>query len=146
MGKSLTMSLAHDKTGTLWQSFMPRRNEITNRLSADLYSLQVYDASYFVEFNPASVFEKWALMEVSDFERIPDEMSAFSLPGGLYAVFYYKGPSTDTGIFEYIFRTWLPDSKYTLDSRPHFTVMGEKYKNEDPDSEEDIWIPIKPKE
>jgi AraC family transcriptional regulator len=31
-----------------------------------------------------------------------------------------------------------------LDQRPHVEVMGEKYKNNDPDSEEEIWIPIKP--
>jgi hypothetical protein len=30
-----------------------------------------------------------------------------------------------------------------LNKRPHFAKMGEKYKNEDPDSEEELWIPIK---
>ena len=34
---------------------------------------------------------------------------------------------------------------YTLDDRPHFEILGEKYKNQDPDSEEELWIPIKPK-
>jgi AraC family transcriptional regulator len=41
------------------------------------------------------------------------------------------------------FSTWLPDSEYRLDVRPHFEVLGEKYKNDDPESEEEIWIPIK---
>ncbi len=50
-----------------------------------------------------------------------------------------KGPETYRNIFE----TWLPASGYVLDNRPHFAVMGEKYRNEDPDSEEEIWIPIK---
>lgn len=145
VGKSLKMSLADNKTGALWRSFMPRRKEITNTVSADMYSLQVYDPSYFDEFRPDKEFEKWALMEVSGFEKIPDEMTAFTLTGGLYAVFHYKGLNTDTRIFEYIFSTWLPDSKYMLDNRPHFDVMGEKYKNGDPNSEEDLWIPIKPK-
>jgi AraC family transcriptional regulator len=64
---------------------------------------------------------------------------------GLYAVFNYKGSNMDHSIFEYIFRSWLPDSEYYLDNRPHFEVLGDKYKNNDPSSEEEIWIPIKPK-
>jgi hypothetical protein len=28
---------------------------------------------------------------------------------------------------------------------PHFEVLGDKYKNNDPSSEEEVWIPIKPK-
>jgi len=32
-----------------------------------------------------------------------------------------------------------------LDDRPHFEVLGDKYKNADPDSEEEIWIPIRTK-
>ena len=36
-------------------------------------------------------------------------------------------------------------SKYSIDNRPHFEIIGEKYKNNDPNSEEEIWIPIKPK-
>ncbi|MEN9524835.1 MAG: hypothetical protein RLZZ256_219, partial [Bacteroidota bacterium] len=34
---------------------------------------------------------------------------------------------------------------YLLDERPHVEVMGSKYKNNDPASEEDIWIPIRPR-
>jgi AraC family transcriptional regulator len=39
----------------------------------------------------------------------------------------------------------LPNSNYHLDDRPHFEILGEKYKNADPGSEEEIWIPIKAK-
>jgi AraC family transcriptional regulator len=39
----------------------------------------------------------------------------------------------------------LPNSAYALDDRAHFEVLGEKYKNNDPSSEEEIWIPIKVK-
>jgi len=67
------------------------------------------------------------------------------LPGGLYAVFDYKGSSNDPGIFQYIFGTWLPGSEYDIDDRPHFEVLGENYKTNDPNSEEEIWIPIRQK-
>ena len=70
-------------------------------------------------------------------------MECFELPGGQYAVFFYKGSSTDNSIFKMIFDEWLPASGYEIDSRPHFEILGNKYVNEDPESEEEIWIPIK---
>jgi len=83
-------------------------------------------------------------IEVTNFDPIPKDFESFSLPGGRYAVFPYKGASSAaSGTFQYILGTWLQDSKYTLDNRPHFEILGEKYKNEDPNSEEEIWIPIK---
>ncbi|MDP5096829.1 MAG: GyrI-like domain-containing protein [Flavobacterium sp.] len=39
----------------------------------------------------------------------------------------------------------MPNSEYQLDNRPHFEILGAKYKNNAPDSEEEIWIPIKRK-
>jgi AraC family transcriptional regulator len=72
-------------------------------------------------------------------------METIILQRGLYAVFDYKGLNTDNSIFQYILGTWLPTSDYELDNRPHFEVLGDKYKNNDPTSEEEIWIPIKTK-
>ena len=144
IGKRVRMSLSNNKTGELWGSFMPRRKEIQNNLSSVFFSLQVYDRPVEAG-NPNQEFEKWAAIEVSDFDAIPDGMEALVLPGGLYAVFHYQGSSVDTRIFQYIFGTWLPSSNYQLDNRPHFEILGDKYKNADPSSEEDIWIPIKQK-
>ena len=145
VGKRLTMSLADNKTGDLWKSFIPRVKEITNTLTSDFTSLAVYRSTYFVDFSPINEFEKWATIEVSGFENILNDLETFKLTGGLYAVFDYKGSSNDPSIFQYIFGTWLPNSDYLLDDRPHFEVLGEKYKNADPNSEEEIWIPIRQK-
>ncbi|MCY7421344.1 MAG: GyrI-like domain-containing protein [Chitinophagaceae bacterium] len=145
IGKRLTMSLADNQTFKLWQSFMPRRKEIKNNFTTKLFSMQVYPQSFDFTFsNLKAEFEKWVAIEVADFATVPAEMETYILKGGLYAVFDYKGLSTDTKIFEYIFGTWLPNSKnYLLDDRPHFEILGDKYKNNDPNSEEEIWIPIK---
>lgn len=145
VGKRLTMSLSYNKTGELWRSFMPRRKEITNNLSNDFISMAIYKPTYFTDFKPTNDFEKWATVEVTDFECVPKEMETFIVPAGLYAVFDHKGSSTDNSIFQYIFGVWLPNSVYLLDDRPHFEVLGDKYKNADPDSEEEIWIPIRMK-
>ena len=146
IGMSLTISLANNKTGEIWKNFMPRRREITNNLSDDLISMTIYKPNHFANFTPTNEFKKWAAIEVSDFENVPKDMETFILKGGLYAVFDYKGSSTDMSIFQYIFGSWIPKSDYNLDDRPHFEILGEKYKNADPDSEEEIWIPIKKKQ
>lgn len=143
VGMHLTMSLASNRTGELWQNFMPRRREIANLVTTDLISMQVYKPDYFAKFSPANEFEKWATVEVTDFNQVPNSMETFTLTGGLYAVFDYKGSSNDPAIFQYIFTAWLPQSAYMLDNRPHFEVLGAKYKNADPESEEEIWIPVK---
>lgn len=144
IGKRLKMSLINNRTFDLWRSFMPERMKIKNRLSNDLISMRVYDGALQLE-EINRQFEKWAAAEVSNFDNIPAGMETFVLPGGLYAVFDYKGLNTDNSIFIYIFKEWLPNSKYILDERPHFEVLGDKYKNGDPESEEEIWIPVKQK-
>ncbi|MGA0435232.1 MAG: GyrI-like domain-containing protein [Flavobacteriales bacterium] len=142
IGMHTKMSLAENKTGMLWSQFSPRIHEIQGRISEDKFSLQVYPPSYFQEFNPHSTFEKWAAVESADFKSVPTNMNAFTLHGGFYAVFHYVGNSSDSSIFNWIFSEWLPDSGHSLDDRPHFEVLGSKYKNNDPLSEEEIWIPI----
>lgn len=145
VGKRLSMNFADYRVGELWKSFMPARKKITNNLTKELISVTVYSLSYFADFKPTNEFEKWATVEVTNFDNVPLEMETFVLPGGLYAVFDYKGSSTDHSVFQYIFGTWLPASGYDLDNRPHFEILGNKYKSNDPDSEEEIWIPVKPK-
>ena len=145
IGQNIKMSLADNKTGLLWGQFAPRIKEIQNKSSEDKISMQIYPPLYYKQFNPGHEFEKWATVEVKDFEKIPNGMESFILKEGLYAVFDYKGSSSDNSIFQYIFSEWIPNSKYVVDNRPHFEVLGSKYKNNDPNSEEEIWIPIKEK-
>lgn len=144
IGTRRSMSFANNQTVLLWQTLMPRRGEIINALSANLYSVELYnDPRFFQNFDPAREFEKWAAVPVSDFDAVPDGMYTLTIPAGEYAVFPYRGkPSEAKATYQYIYGGWIPQSPYELDDRPHFTVMGERYKGEDPESEEEIWIPV----
>lgn len=146
VGKRMTMSYADYRIGQLWGSFMPRRKEINNNVNNDLISLVVYKPMHFKDFKPTNEFERWATIEVESLDEVPTELETYILPSGLYAVFTYIGTSSGASdFFQYIYGEWVPNSNYILDDRAHFEVLGEKYKNNDPSSEEEIWIPIKAK-
>jgi AraC family transcriptional regulator len=147
VGKRIRATLSNDKIFELWRSFMPRRKAIKNIKSHDLFSLQIYEKGVDIKnFTKDTEFEKWAALEVTEFETIPVDMESYTLAGGLYAVFLHRGAaSSGPKTFQYIFEKWLPKSEYIFDYRPHFEILGDLYKNEEPDSEEEIWIPVKHK-
>ena len=152
IGNRIKMSLSDNltnKTFELWRSFMPRRREIKNSVGADLYCMQIYDKTPdFKNCDPDAVFfEKWAAIEVSDFETVPPGMWAHQLAGGTYAVFIHRGTPADfRKTLQYIYGDWFPGSGYVLDDREHFELLGEKYISNDPASEEEIWVPVRSKE
>lgn len=143
IGHTLDMSLVTNKTFELFSGFMPKKNQITNSISTDIYEVMEYDSLYFKNFNPNTVFKKWATLEVSELDTIPEGMKSILLEKGLYALFNYKGLPQGFGeLMRYILSEWLPKSKYQLDDRPHFNILGNKYKTNHPDSEEEVYIPI----
>lgn len=144
IGKHINMSFIENKTFQLWSGFMPKRKEIVNTVNSNLYSLEVFPANHFDNFDANKIFQKWAAVEVENFDEVPEEMETLIIPSGLYAVFIHVGPQSEGHkTYHSIFAEWLPKSEYTVDDRPHFAIMDEKYKKEEPDSEEEIWIPIK---
>ena len=123
---------------------MPRRKEIGAVSGPELYSLEVYAPGFFDAFDPQRSFEKWAAVRVSPGTPVPPGMETLAWEGGLYAVFLHKGPSSRAReTYGYIFERWLPASGYRIDDRPHFAVMGEKYKKDAEDSEEEVWVPVR---
>lgn len=141
----LSFTYADYRAFELWSRFMPRRKEIQHALGTDLYNIQINPENF--DFHPHSPFVKWAAVPVSSYEEIPNGMEPLEIPEGLYAVFHYKGDQNNAAdFFRKIYTEWLPNSGYALDHRPQFEILGEKYKNHHPDSEEEIWIPVKPKQ
>lgn len=123
---------------SLWKQFMPRKNEISNLSNNELIALQDY--SDFGNFEKP--FDIWACAEVSDFNTIPEGMLSKIILEGLYAVFPNKGMNAGA-TYQRIMSEWLPTSGYVIDDKPHFQVMGEKYKNGSEDSEEDFYVPVR---
>lgn len=147
IGHKMTTSLSeYSATPKMWKNFMMRRNEITNQLNSGYYSVQIYDPTLKMQdFTPNTIFEKWAAVEVDSFDDVPKDMHSHILSGGKYAIFIHKGIAANfKETFDYIYMVWLAQSGYELDTREHFEIMGDKYFGpENPDSEEEVWIPIK---
>ncbi len=142
IGINLKMSLSKNRTAELWQTFMPRRDEVQNRKSSDYISMQKYGENW--TFSPQSMFVKWASVEVSSFADVPINMETYQLQGGKYAVFVHIGPASAAAkTMQYIFGKWLPESGYQLDNREHFELLPESYNPADPSAREEIWIPVK---
>ena len=142
IGMNSRFSYSDYRIVELWGKFMPRRNEIPNTIGTELFNIQINPDNF--DFNPQTEFVKWAVVPVKDINSIPDGMQSLLVEEGLYAVFNHVGDAGKAReTFGYIFGVWLPNSEYQLDNRPHFEILGEKYKNNSPDSEEEIWIPIK---
>lgn len=142
IGKNLSFTYTDYRAFELWSSFMPRRREIQNAIGSELYNIQINPENF--DFQPNTPFTKWAAIAVSSFDFIPDGMETLEIQEGLYAVFSYKGDQSNVAaFFNSIYTEWLPNSEYELGNHPQFEILGEKYKNNDPNSEEEIWIPVK---
>ncbi|WP_290845668.1 GyrI-like domain-containing protein [Flavobacterium sp.] len=137
------MSFADNRSFELWSGFMPKRKKLANVRRNDLFSLQTYPKGF--DFSDATrEFTKWAGAAVNPEAEIPEDFKSIEIPEGKYAVFLHVGSGQTAAItFGHIFNHWLPNSGFELDDRPHFEILGAKYKNNDPDSEEEIFIPIR---
>jgi len=143
VGCSAEMSYSNHQPALLWQKLMPFRNRILNKTNEDLYSVEIYPSGFFNEFNAQRLFTKIAGIPVTQLSPLPDGLGVFEIPAGSYARFVYQGTAQGAAEFyNTIFTKTLPMVGLKVDERPHVAIMGEKYRHNDPSSEEFILIPI----
>ncbi len=154
LGKSREMSLAEDKTQELWQSFGPLVKTIKGRQDRNFISMQKYTEPFNpARFNPHAGFTKWAAVAMredvntEDLEAHSPDLQHYRIEGGLYVIFKHVGPASEFGrSMEFIYGDWFPNNPYQLDDREHFEILPEGYRPDDPEAEEEIWVPIKKKQ
>lgn len=150
LGKSMEMSLALDKTQVLWQSFGPLVKTIKHRKDRNFISLQKFNSVFDpTHFDPNSLFTKWAGVALEGNKEGTNQaqnsgLKVYQIRGGKYAVFTHVGPASEfSKSMGFIYGEWFPKSPFQLDDREHFEVLPEGYRPDDPNAQEEIWIPIK---
>lgn len=145
VGMAAKMSVLEDATAVLWRRFMPRRKEIQNAASEVFYSVQNFSGlDGFESFTAETVFEKWAAVEVTNGNSVPDEMQLFVIQGGHFAVFDHSGPPSEfPKTLNFIFSEWMPQPGWQLDDREHFEMLLPDWRADDPNAHEEVWIPVR---
>lgn len=146
VGMRIRTSHVENRAPELWRAFMPRRYEIPGRLHPRYLSIQVFDRAGGDPADPSTPFDRWAAVEVGDAAEPPPGMEAYTIGGGLYAVFLHRGPAAAAPrTWGFIFGQWLPASDHVVDDREHFERLPEGYRPDDPNAEEEVWIPVRPR-
>ncbi len=129
--------------GQSWHRFMQHGQQVPNRLDAKVgYGVEIYGP----EFPEEHKWHYFPSVEVSNLEDVPINLFVKTLPAAKYAVFTAKGGLVKLGeTFQYAYMTWLPASEYEVAFPFDFEYYDERFHGDAPESEVDIYIPVKPK-
>ncbi len=142
VGEKVSNSIQHDITFDLWKNFIPKINQIPNRVGDHFVSMQHYDKDFFQQFSTERSFEKWAAVQVSELPNTDSTFLHYTIPEGFYAVFTRDGSLESRQVFYHMYTIWLNNSCYEIDNRPHFEILDKDYKVNENEKEE-VFIPIR---
>ncbi|MFN2292200.1 MAG: GyrI-like domain-containing protein [Anaerolineae bacterium] len=91
----------------------------------------------------SGAFEYLAGLEVEAGADLPEGMVAWEIPAQTYAVFACTLPTLMETIHQ-IYEQWLPQSDYARSAGPEFEFYGQAFDANNPQSEMELWIPVKP--
>lgn len=130
----------------LWERFMPREKEIKNILKPNVGFGVTFGMQEEKEEKEEKGYTFFYLvgLPVKNADSIPEGMIFKNIPAHKYAKFTHKGPLSGLGeTYDYIYMTWLPESKYECDgSACELEWYDERFKMDSEDSEFDIYVPI----
>lgn len=141
-GRKKMVSLADNNITELWKEFMTTLGKYNLIKSQDYYSIQNYQENLHM-LNSESQFELIAAIKENDQSKTIPDLGSYETQAGKYAVFLHSGMHQDFfKTHSFIMEQWLPSSKFTLSHRPHFQHMFPDYNVNDPQAEEEIFIPV----
>jgi len=129
--------------GSTWQRLFQMNLSVEKRVDPRVnYGLEVYGP----EFHQEGKWTYFPCFEVRDLDEIPGELFAKILPAATYAVFSVRGGLDKISeAFQFAYSQWLPLSPYEVAHPYDIERYGENYKGDVPESELEIYIPIRPK-
>ena len=138
-GLAITTKPLASEIPTLWGTFGPRIDEVTNIAEPEVsYGvMENFDAQ-------ANTLDYMAAVSVHDAQNTPIGMVTRTLHPRTYAVFQAK-LATLGEVFGYIFNQWLPKADQEQESAPYFERYDESFDPSNAESKVEIYIPINPR-
>jgi AraC family transcriptional regulator len=120
-----------------WQRFVPHLGQIPGQAGSTTYGVVCHG-------DDAGNIDYICGVEVSDFSKLPPELSRLRIPEQRYAVFAHRDHvSTVRRTWYTIWNKWLPESIYKAAEAPEFERYGKEFDPRSGSGGFEIWIPIR---
>ncbi len=132
-----------EKLPELWNSFIPRLDEISQAVNQTCYGI----ISYEKDNKNENSLHYLACTEVSNINNIPEGMVATTLPKQMYAEFQHKGMVCVENVnqtINYIYSSWLLNSNMRHTYQPDIEIYGPEFQMKSEDSIIYYAIPVEP--
>lgn len=145
VGMQCTTSVNNDKIEQLWKDFCPVMDTINNRKGSHYLGMgSSTEPGWKDNWSNDYEFNYMACVEVDENTIPPKNMVLKEISACRYAVFTHKGDVRNLGnTIEYIYGEWLRNCNHELIEHEDFVWYDERFKDNDPNSEVDVYIPIK---
>ncbi|GIP56150.1 GyrI-like domain-containing protein [Paenibacillus vini] len=146
VGMSCLTSKAHERKKSkimkLGEQFWSRFEEIKNRLDQNTYGINIYPD----HFSGSEMYEHMIGFRVDPSEEVPEGMEKRTFPAHLCAAVTNKGEIKNLfDTYGYVHSKWLPSSGYEYADQYDIQLYDSRFLGVDhPESELDIYIPIRP--
>jgi AraC family transcriptional regulator len=136
----LQRSYSHESNAGIpaqWQEFGPQLGHVPGQVNACAYGV-------VLNGDDEGNYDYLCGVEVSDFSRLPKEMTRLRLPEQRYAVFAHRGHvSAIRATCSAIWSEWLPGSGYEAADRPFFELYRESFDPQTGSGGIEIWVPLR---
>lgn len=136
-------SLSDNRLPSLWSEFLHLYKELFAEAGVG-YGICETQQTVYTKDGDVS-FTALVGGPVNSFDTLPPGLVGKTLRAGRYAVFTHRGTFANLfKTYQYIFGTWLPETKEELDDREDFEFYEQEVSSfEDSNNEVKIFIPIK---
>lgn len=118
-----------------WVKFMEREKDIKHKVEGTSYEWHAWGARKCL-----------VGAEVTEVDAVPEGLSVMRVPAGQYAIFTHRLANGGYEGLNPVMHQWLTTGPYEQISDISIQVFDARFKGGDqPDSEIDFWIPVKPR-